>query len=83
MVNVKNFRIGVDAGGYEDGGVENLRCTLSAYLDHTSSMKAGISLQISTGAALFGLLPLDLETLVHLTSVFQHMLNLFLTMLKL
>ena len=65
MVNVKNFRIGVDAGGYEDQGVENLRCKLFTYLDHASPMKAGISLQISTAAALFGLLPLDLETLVH------------------
>nr|XP_027187241.1 uncharacterized protein LOC101505368 isoform X2 [Cicer arietinum] len=58
-------RLGVDAGGYEDQGVENLRCKLLSYLCN-SSVKAGQSLQIATATAtaLFGLLPLDLEALL-------------------
>ncbi|XP_015973285.1 uncharacterized protein LOC107496528 [Arachis duranensis] len=57
-------RIGVDAAGYEDRGVENLRYKLFAFLDHTSSVKARNSLQISAVTSLFGLLPLDPEALV-------------------
>ncbi|XP_039686340.1 uncharacterized protein [Medicago truncatula] len=55
-------RLGVDVGGYEDHGVENLRTKLLSYLCN-SSMKAHTSLQIATATALFGLLPLDLESL--------------------
>ncbi|TKY57172.1 hypothetical protein E2542_SST21618 [Spatholobus suberectus] len=58
-------RIGVDVGGYEDQGVGNLRCYLCAYLCRTSSMEAGLSLQIAAATALLGLLPLDFETLFH------------------
>ncbi|KAJ1388017.1 hypothetical protein SESBI_39478 [Sesbania bispinosa] len=58
-------RIGVDVGGYEDQGVEKLRCNLFAYLCRISSTKAGFSLQIATATTLFGLLPVDLETLFH------------------
>ncbi|MED6179775.1 hypothetical protein PIB30_003991 [Stylosanthes scabra] len=57
-------RIGVDAGGYEDRGVENLRSKLFAFLDRTSSTKARNSLQISVVTSLFALLPLDPEVLV-------------------
>ncbi|KAK7276714.1 hypothetical protein RIF29_17859 [Crotalaria pallida] len=57
-------RIGVVTGGYGDRGVENLRCKLFAYLCRTSSMKC-LSLQIATATALFRLLPVDLETLLH------------------
>ncbi|KAL2316847.1 hypothetical protein Fmac_030723 [Flemingia macrophylla] len=58
-------RIGIDVGGYEDQGVGNLRCYLLAYFRGTctSSMKASVSLKIAAGTALFGLLPLDFETL--------------------
>ncbi|KAF7801624.1 maternal effect embryo arrest protein [Senna tora] len=54
------IRLGVDAGGYEDRGVENLRCNLSAYLCRNSSIKAGFA----TACALLGLLPFDVETLL-------------------
>ena len=62
MLNVILIRLGVDVGGYEDHGVENLRSKLLSYLCN-SSMKAGTSLQIAAATALFGLLPLDLESL--------------------
>lgn len=65
VVNFINFRIGVDIGGYEDQGIENLRCNLFAYLCRTYSMKAGLSLQIVISNTLFGLLPLGPETLFH------------------
>lgn len=66
MINdVINFRTGVDVGGYEDNGVGNLRCYLYTYFCRTSSMKAGLSLQVAAATALFGLLPLDFETLFH------------------
>ncbi|CAJ2634200.1 unnamed protein product [Trifolium pratense] len=58
-------RIGVDSGGYEDRGVENMRCNLYAYLCRISSMKAGFSLQIATANTLFLLLPHGFETLFH------------------
>ncbi|KAG5064620.1 hypothetical protein AAZX31_02G265500 [Glycine max] len=58
-------RTGVDFGGYEDKGVGNLRCYLFTYFCRTSSMKAGLSLQVAAATALFGLLPLDFETLFH------------------
>jgi hypothetical protein len=64
-VNFINFRIGVDRGGYEDQGVENLRFNLFAYLCRISSTKAGFSLQIATANTLFLLLPHDFETLFH------------------
>ncbi|XP_027330715.1 uncharacterized protein LOC113846527 isoform X2 [Abrus precatorius] len=58
-------RIGIDVGGYEDQGVGNLRCSLFSYLCCTTSMNAGLSLQIATATALFGLLPVDLNALLH------------------
>ncbi|PNY04429.1 protein TRANPARENT TESTA 12-like [Trifolium pratense] len=58
-------RIGVDSGGYEDRGVENMRCNLYAYLCRISSTKAGFSLQIATANTLFLLLPHGFETLFH------------------
>ncbi|XP_058723631.1 uncharacterized protein LOC131595325 isoform X1 [Vicia villosa] len=55
-------RFGVDAGGYEDQGVENLRSKLLSSLNNFS-IKAGTSLQIAAASALFALLPLDLAVL--------------------
>ncbi|KAK7300211.1 hypothetical protein RJT34_11050 [Clitoria ternatea] len=60
-------RIGVDVGGYEDQGVGKLRCNLIGYLCRTSSLKSVFSLQIATATALFGLLPLNVDTLLHTT----------------
>ncbi|XP_058764767.1 uncharacterized protein LOC131638233 [Vicia villosa] len=56
-------RFGVDAGGYEDQGIENLRSKLLSYLNNFS-IKAGTSLQIAAATALFALLPLDLEAVL-------------------
>jgi len=64
VINV-NFRTGVDVGGFEDQGVGNLRCYLCTYFCRTSSVKADLSLQFATASALFGLLPLDFESLFH------------------
>ncbi|XP_022637598.1 uncharacterized protein LOC106765059 isoform X2 [Vigna radiata var. radiata] len=58
-------RNGVDVGGFEDHGVRNLRCYLFAYFSRSYIMKADLSLQFATASALFGLLPLDFETLFH------------------
>ncbi|XP_045800778.1 uncharacterized protein LOC123894754 isoform X1 [Trifolium pratense] len=55
-------RLGVDVGGYEDQGVENLRSKLLSHLCN-STTKAGTSLQIATATAVFGLLPFNLEAL--------------------
>ncbi|CAJ1971292.1 unnamed protein product [Sphenostylis stenocarpa] len=56
-------RTGVDVGGFEDQGVGKLRCYLFAYFCRISSMKADLFLQFAAASALFGLLPLDFETL--------------------
>ncbi|XP_028759401.1 uncharacterized protein LOC114718290 isoform X2 [Neltuma alba] len=45
-------RLGVVAGGYEDRGVENLRCYLFSYLCRHSPIKAGPSLLLATASAL-------------------------------
>lgn len=63
MLNVILIRFGVDAGGYEDQGVENMRSKLLSYLNNFS-IKAGTSLQIAAATALFGLLPLDLAAVL-------------------
>ncbi|GAU22883.1 hypothetical protein TSUD_376940 [Trifolium subterraneum] len=55
-------RLGVDVGGYEDQGVENLRSKLLSHLCN-STKKAETSLQIAIATAVFGLLPLNLEAL--------------------
>uniref|UniRef100_A0A5B7BWU3 Maternal effect embryo arrest 22 n=1 Tax=Davidia involucrata TaxID=16924 RepID=A0A5B7BWU3_DAVIN len=57
-------RLGVDANGYEDTGVENLRCRLSVFLCQDTSRKLGLSIQIATVTALLGLLPLNFEELI-------------------
>ncbi|KAF5444885.1 hypothetical protein F2P56_033977 [Juglans regia] len=57
-------RLGVDAGGYEDKGVENLRCNLYTFLNRYTTMKAGLHLQIATATALLGLLPDDFDALI-------------------
>ncbi|KAI9122475.1 hypothetical protein K1719_006315 [Acacia pycnantha] len=61
-------RLGVDAGGYEDRGVENMRCYLFSSLCRNSSIKAGPSLQLATASALIGVLPFDAETLFETNS---------------
>lgn len=58
------FRLGVDALGYEDKGVEILRCQLSAFLCRDSAINVGLPTQIATVTALLGLLPSDFETII-------------------
>ncbi|XP_057494792.1 uncharacterized protein LOC130779924 [Actinidia eriantha] len=57
-------RLGVDASGYEDNCVENLRSSLSAFLCQNSWRKLGLPAQIGTVNALLGLLNLNFEELV-------------------
>lgn len=57
-------RFGVDAGGFEDGGVKILRSKLSAFLWLDTTIKSGLRVQIATVSALLGLLPFDFETIV-------------------
>ncbi|XP_010538271.1 PREDICTED: uncharacterized protein LOC104812690 [Tarenaya hassleriana] len=52
--------IGVESGGYEDGGIESLRDKLSELLQcETRSLKAGFTVQIATVSSLLKLLPPD------------------------
>lgn len=64
IIVVLIFRIGVDAGGYEDIGVDTVRCGLHSYLCKIISRKTCIPLQISTIVALLGLLSTGLKGLV-------------------
>ncbi|KAI8022418.1 hypothetical protein LOK49_LG03G00991 [Camellia lanceoleosa] len=57
-------RLGVDANGYENNGVENLKSRLSAFLCQSSSRKLGMPSQIATVNALLGLLPLNFEEII-------------------
>ncbi|TYJ99817.1 uncharacterized protein E5676_scaffold446G00190 [Cucumis melo var. makuwa] len=57
-------RLGVDAGGFDDGGVKILRFNLSAFLCLETTIKSGLCVQIATVSALVGLLPFDFETIV-------------------
>ncbi|KAF7148748.1 hypothetical protein RHSIM_Rhsim03G0093400 [Rhododendron simsii] len=60
-------RLGVDASGYEDNGVENLRCRLSSFLCQNSSRKLSRLSQIAIVNALLGLLSLSFKELVKST----------------
>ncbi|KAL0710710.1 hypothetical protein Bca4012_017688 [Brassica carinata] len=51
--------IGVDAGGYENEGISNLRETLSAFLQCEMTLKAGFAVQIATVSSLLKTLQLD------------------------
>ncbi|KAE8728710.1 Fatty acid hydroxylase 1 isoform 1 [Hibiscus syriacus] len=54
-------RIGVDAVGYEDKEVENLRAKLHAFLLQETTINAGLPIQLATVTALLGLVPIDFE----------------------
>ncbi|ESQ52085.1 hypothetical protein EUTSA_v10016158mg [Eutrema salsugineum] len=51
--------IGVDAGGYENEGISNLREKLSAFLQCETTLKAGFAVQIATVSSLLKTLQLD------------------------
>ncbi|XP_023000919.1 uncharacterized protein LOC111495215 [Cucurbita maxima] len=57
-------RFGVDAGGFENGGVKILRSNLSSFLCLDTTIKSGLPVQIATVSSLLGLLPFDFETIV-------------------
>ncbi|XP_028086168.1 uncharacterized protein LOC114287088 isoform X1 [Camellia sinensis] len=57
-------RLGVDASGYGNNGVENLKIRLSAFLCQSSSRKLGLPSQIATANALLGLLPLNFKEII-------------------
>nr|KJB69144.1 hypothetical protein B456_011G007900 [Gossypium raimondii] len=56
-------RIGVDAVGYEDKEVKNLRTKLNAFLLRETTIRAGLPIQLATVAALLGLTSLDLNNI--------------------
>ncbi|KAJ4907075.1 maternal effect embryo arrest 22 [Raphanus sativus] len=51
--------IGVDAGGYENEGISNLREKLSAFLQSETTLKAGFAVQIATVSSLLNTIQLD------------------------
>ncbi|XVF23014.1 hypothetical protein REPUB_Repub13aG0001300 [Reevesia pubescens] len=57
-------RLGVDAVGYEDKEVENLRVKLSAFLWRETTIRAGLCIQLATVTALLGLISLDFEKVI-------------------
>ncbi|KAK1369136.1 hypothetical protein POM88_035228 [Heracleum sosnowskyi] len=56
-------RIGVDANGYDDSGVETLRGRLSSFLHRKASAVTELPFQIATVTALLGVVPLRFEEL--------------------
>ncbi|EFH55774.1 EMB1611/MEE22 [Arabidopsis lyrata subsp. lyrata] len=50
--------VGVDAGGYENKGISNLRAKLSAFLQCETTLKAGFAVQIATVSSLLKTLQL-------------------------
>ncbi|XP_010245417.1 PREDICTED: uncharacterized protein LOC104588968 isoform X2 [Nelumbo nucifera] len=57
-------RLGIVVNGYEQMEVEELRCTLSGFLDQDTSTKWGFPTQFATVNALTSLLALDFRELV-------------------
>ncbi|KAJ4891655.1 maternal effect embryo arrest 22 [Raphanus sativus] len=52
--------VGVDAGGYENEGISNLREKLSSFLQCEKTLEAGFAVQIATVSSLLKTLQLDL-----------------------
>lgn len=57
-------RLGVDANGYDDTNVENLRGRLSAFLCRSASSNMALPIQIATVTALLGVISLSFEELI-------------------
>ncbi|POO01045.1 hypothetical protein TorRG33x02_032280 [Trema orientale] len=57
-------RLGLEAFGFEDKGVEQLRCDLSTFFRCGINMKASLPIQIATVTASLGLLSVDFETII-------------------
>ncbi|CAN7115499.1 unnamed protein product [Brassica rapa subsp. narinosa] len=56
--------VGVDAGGYENEGISNLREKLSAFLQCETTLKAGFAVQVATVSSLVKTLHLDFSVVV-------------------
>nr|TKR91248.1 hypothetical protein D5086_0000225100 [Populus alba] len=54
-------RLGVAACGYEDKGVENLRCKLSGFLSWDATIQMALPVQIALATSLLALLSLEFE----------------------
>lgn len=63
------FRLGVAACGCEDKNVEKLSNTLSAFLWHETTTRAGLPLQIAIVTALLGLISVDLGQVIEINSM--------------
>lgn len=59
-----NFRLGVKAGGFDDLGVQTLRCSLYSFLRQATTLKMGFATQTAIATALLRLMPLDFENIV-------------------
>ncbi|OVA07260.1 hypothetical protein BVC80_8501g9 [Macleaya cordata] len=57
-------RLGIDNSGDEQMGVEELRCSLSSFLDQNSTGKWGLPTQFATVHALIGLLSIEFEEVI-------------------
>ena len=54
----------MDAGGYENEGISNLREKLSAFLQCETTLKAGFAVQVATVSSLVKTLHLDFSVVV-------------------
>lgn len=57
-------RFGIDVGGYDQTGVEGLRCSLSAFLGQETAWERSLPSQFAAAKALIDLLPLEFEELI-------------------
>lgn len=57
-------RLGIQAFGYEDKKVEQLRSDLSAFLQRAIRVETGLPFQLATVAALVGLFSVDFATIL-------------------
>ncbi|XP_030450182.2 uncharacterized protein LOC115672513 [Syzygium oleosum] len=57
-------RLGVKAGGFDDVGVQSLRCSLYSFLGQATTLNMGFSTQTAIATALLRLVPLDFENIV-------------------
>ncbi|KAI3439207.1 uncharacterized protein J3R85_005177 [Psidium guajava] len=57
-------RLGVKAGGFDDLGVQSLRCSLYSFLLQATTLNMGFATQTAIATALLRLMPLDFENIV-------------------
>lgn len=54
-------RLGIDANGFEDTEVENIRLKLSSFISRSNSSKIGLPVQLAAVNALLGTMPLSFQ----------------------